>query len=76
MGVAALGRYLYAVGGNDGNASLPTVEKYDPHVNKWVEVTPMAKRRAGVGLATLNGFLYAAGGFDDASPLNTVERYA
>jgi hypothetical protein len=50
------------------------VEKYDPHVNKWVEVAPMAKRRAGVGLATLNGSLYAAGGFDDASPLDTVER--
>ena len=48
--------------------------RYDPHTNKWTEVAPMAKRRAGVGLAALNGFLYAVGGFDDASPLDTVER--
>ena len=48
--------------------------RYDPHTNKWTEVAPMAKRRAGVGLASLNGYLYAVGGFDDASPLDTVER--
>ena len=72
--MASLGRFLYAAGGNDGNTSLQTVEKYDPHINKWVGVAPMAKRRAGVGLAALNGYLYAAGGFDDASPLDTVER--
>ncbi len=73
--MASLGRYLYAAGGNDGNSSLKTVERYDPHVNKWTEVSSMDKRRAGVGLAALNGYLYAAGGFDDASPLDTVERY-
>lgn len=50
------------------------VYRYNPHTNKWTEVAPMAKRRAGVGLAALNGFLYAVGGFDDASPLETIER--
>ena len=49
--------------------------RYDPHVNKWTEVAPMSKRRAGVGVVALNGYLYAVGGFDDASPLDTVERY-
>ena len=73
--MATLGKFLYAAGGNDGSASLNTVERYDPHVDKWTEVTLMSKRRAGVGLAPLNGYLYAVGGFDDASPLNTVERY-
>lgn len=48
--------------------------RYDPHVNKWTEVAPMTKRRAGVGVVALNGYLYAVGGFDDASPLDTVER--
>ncbi len=72
--MATLGKYLYAAGGNDGGASLDTVERYHPHIDKWTEVGPMAKRRAGVGLAALNGYLYAVGGFDDASPLNTVER--
>lgn len=51
------------------------LSRYDPHVNKWTEVAPMAKRRAGVGVVALNGYLYAVGGFDDASPLDTVERY-
>lgn len=74
VGVGSLGNFLYAAGGNDGSASLQTVERYDPHINKWSEVAQMAKRRAGVGLAALNGYLYAVGGFDDASPLDTVER--
>ena len=72
--MSSLSKLLYAAGGNDGSASLQTVERYDPHVNKWTEVAPMAKRRAGVGLVALNGYLYAVGGFDDASPLDTVER--
>ena len=53
---------------------LGSTSRYDPHVNKWTEVAPMAKRRAGVGVVALNGYLYAVGGFDDASPLDTVER--
>ena len=55
---------------------LGSTSRYDPHVNKWTEVAPMAKRRAGVGVVALNGYLYAVGGFDDASPLDTVERCA
>ena len=75
VGVAPLGHYLYAAGGNDGQSSLQSMERYDPHINKWSMMASMAKRRAGVGLAALNGYLYAAGGFDDASPLDTVERW-
>jgi len=47
VGVGSLGNFLYAAGGNDGSASLQTVERYDPHINKWSEVAQMAKRRAG-----------------------------
>lgn len=57
-------------------SDLGSTSRYDPHVNKWTEVAPMAKRRAGVGVVALNGYLYAVGGFDDASPLDTVERWA
>ena len=48
VGVAGLGGYLYAVGGNDGAASLQSVERYNPHTNKWSRVAPMNRRRAGV----------------------------
>ena len=51
-----------------------TVERFDPHYNKWASQPSMSKRRAGIGLAELNGCLYAVGGFDDASPLDSVER--
>ena len=47
VGVAGLGGYLYAVGGNDGAASLQSVERYNPHTNKWSRVAPMNRRRAG-----------------------------
>ena len=47
VGVAGLGGYLYAVGGNDGAASLQSVERYNPHTNKWSRVASMNRRRAG-----------------------------
>ena len=45
VGVAALAKYLYAVGGNDGTSSLDSCERYDPHLNKWTLVASMAHRR-------------------------------
>jgi hypothetical protein len=53
--------HLYAVGGNGGITSLDTCERYDPHLNKWIVLAPMNKRRAGAGVAILNGYLYAVG---------------
>lgn len=48
VGVAGLGGYLYAVGGNDGRASLHSVERYNPHTDKWIEVASMNRKRAGI----------------------------
>jgi kelch-like protein 8 len=45
VGVAALGKYLYAVGGNDGTSSLDSCERFDPHLNKWTLVARMVHRR-------------------------------
>lgn len=52
---------MYAVGGNDGVASLSSVERFNPHLNKWVEVKEMGQRRAGNGVSKLNGCLYVVG---------------
>lgn len=52
---------MYAVGGNDGVASLSSVERFNPHLNKWVEVREMGQRRAGNGVSKLNGCLYVVG---------------
>jgi len=53
--------HLYAIGGNNGTASLDTCERYDPHVNKWTSIEAMKKRRAGAGVAQLHGYLYVVG---------------
>lgn len=52
---------MYAVGGNDGVASLSSVERFDPHLNKWSDVREMGQRRAGNGVSELNGCLYVVG---------------
>ncbi|VDO74139.1 unnamed protein product [Heligmosomoides polygyrus] len=75
VGVSALGKFLFAVGGNDGSSSLDSCERYDPVLDKWKLVSKMTNRRAGAGVCVLDGALYALGGFDDNSPLCTCERY-
>lgn len=60
VGVAALGGYLFAVGGHDGKAYLNTVEMYCPNSDTWTMAAPMKTSRAGAGvvacpLATFNG---------------------
>lgn len=42
-------------------ASLSSVERFNPHLNKWVEVREMGQRRAGNGVSKLNGCLYVVG---------------
>lgn len=56
--------FVYAVGGNDGVASLSSVERFNPHLNKWTEVSEMGQRRAGNGVSKLNGCLYVVGKTD------------
>ena len=54
----ALGSSLYAIGGMDspkaghwGNP-LKTVERYDPHIDKWTEVAQMNEARFGSAVVT------------------------
>lgn len=42
-------------------ASLSSVERFNPHLNKWMEVCEMGQRRAGNGVSKLNGCLYVVG---------------
>ena len=44
---------LYAVGGNDGNSSLNSVEIYKPSENKWTPGTSMQLRRGSLGAAVV-----------------------
>ena len=43
--VAVLDGKLYAVGGGNGGGSLSSAEQYDPALNAWEAVAPMARAR-------------------------------
>ncbi|CAF4700562.1 unnamed protein product, partial [Rotaria sp. Silwood2] len=66
---------LFAVGGWCSGDAIASVEMFDPTTNEWRAVSPMSKRRCGVGVAVLNNLLYAVGGHDGVSYLNSVERF-
>jgi kelch-like protein 19 len=72
LGVAALGRFVYAIGGDNNGVILSSVEKYDVDGNSWSYVASLGTARSGMGVATLNGYIYAAGGWGN---LQSVERY-
>ena len=44
---------LFAVGGWCSGDAIQTVERYDPIREEWGFVSPMNKRRCGVGVAVL-----------------------
>jgi len=74
--VAVLDGKLYAVGGCNSVVGLfSSVERYDPALNAWEAVAPMASARQGPGAAVLDGKLYAVGGANDYLNFSSVERY-
>ena len=75
--VAVLDGKLYAVGGyGAGGGRLSSVERFDPALNVWEAVAPMAIQRARLVLAVLEGKLYAVGGCaGQLAACSSVERY-
>uniref|UniRef100_A0A8C2D1S5 Kelch-like family member 8 n=1 Tax=Cyprinus carpio TaxID=7962 RepID=A0A8C2D1S5_CYPCA len=53
--------YVYAVGGNEGVASLSSVERFDPRTDHWEYVAELTTPRGGVGVATVMGRVFAVG---------------
>ena len=64
---------LRAAYNDDG--SFSSVERYDPALDAWEVVAPMATARAHLTVAVLDGKLYAVGGEDGDDYLSSVERY-
>lgn len=52
VGLAALGSYLFAIGGHDGKNYLQTAEVYSPHNDIWTPVGSMKTSRAGAGVVS------------------------
>ena len=78
LGVAATGNGRnYAVGGQNAQSILSTVEEYDPASNSWSAVASMPTARSRLSVASASGKLYAIGGTADmatAVSLGTMEE--
>lgn len=66
---------LYAIGGNDGNSDLWTVEIYDPKLNQWKLGSDMTSCRMYCSATMFNNSIYAVGGMSGSKTLQTMERY-
>ena len=51
--MAVLDGKVYAVGGNDDDGYLSSVERYDPALDVWEAVAPMAEARYKLAVAVL-----------------------
>jgi N-acetylneuraminic acid mutarotase len=75
-GGAALGGWLYVVGGEDRGSALRKVQAYNPATNRWRQraLLPAARSREAVVVA--DSRIYAvAGASSFLTPTNTLYRY-
>jgi RNA polymerase sigma factor (sigma-70 family) len=68
---------IYVFGGFDNASITPTVEEYDPILDKWTYKKNMPTLRYGHTATTVNGKIYIIGGSNNfgASTIATVEEY-
>lgn len=67
LAAGAVESLLYVVGGYDGQRELDTVLAYDPTgegtaAGPWMQRSPMAQPRAGLGMTVIGRRLYVVGG--------------
>lgn len=75
MGIVAVGEKIYAIGGRDGNGTLPTVEIYDTTTNSWTSGASMPAPRREFGIGVAQGKIYVVGGYDGSNILSSVLEY-
>ena len=72
LGAASDDKVVYAVGGADGTAELPTVEAYDPAADSWTSLPALAEPRSDLGVTIADARLVAVGGLSAGRVLKTV----
>ncbi|XP_037072489.1 kelch-like protein 5 isoform X2 [Pollicipes pollicipes] len=60
VAACALGQWLFAVGGSDGQQYLRLVECYDPQTNEWKKSAPLSIARAAACVAVVKPVVPAA----------------
>lgn len=53
-GLVVVNRFLYAVGGSNGQERLNSMEKYYPEEDRWMNCPPMSTIRSGAGVCYNN----------------------
>lgn len=74
-GVTTMDGCIYAVGGQNCEGYISTVEKYDPNSNEWTYVASLLYARSNVCAVVLDGELYAIGGSCRGENSRHVEKY-
>ncbi|XP_059153102.1 kelch-like protein 17 [Physella acuta] len=67
--------YIYAVGGQDGNEILMTMERYDPHTNTWTMVHSLPRPLRFMTGVSYKGKLYVFGGETKTDVSSGALRY-
>ncbi|XP_011441284.3 kelch-like protein 3 [Magallana gigas] len=77
VAVAGVGKYLYAIGGEDRSTSYSIMEKYDINTETWSFGPNMKRKRSGAGVCVCDGKIYVAGGYDKTLHMDraSVECY-
>lgn len=75
LAAASDGKLVYAAGGTNGTADLPTVEAYDPAAKSWSPLPPLSQPRSDLGVAIVDGRLVAAGGVSAGQVLKSVSAF-
>ena len=78
FGAAALGGFIYAIGGQSTSPSIfvKEVERYNPGTDAWTAVASMNVVRGGLAATVLDGLIYVAGGQETGEgQQKTAERY-
>ena len=75
LAAAEAGGLVYAIGGDDGDNILASVEEYDPETDTWSTVASLSTARQSPAAAEATGLVYAIGGDDGDDELTSVEEY-
>ena len=73
--VAAIGGNIYVFGGECESLLSNMVEKYDPHLSKWVVAGYMNTPRCGFGVAVVEETVFLVGGCTGSKLTKDIDRY-
>ena len=71
----SLGGRLYVAGGDGGDISLASAERFDPQRNLWESLPPMSYERDKASAAAMGGRRYVCGGGNSHEAARSVERF-